>query len=212
MVYEAAGSSDGMNSGHRNIVFLPATDPGDTTFGAAPEIIKGHPSASIHQLNYQTVVWYNETIRTEAIRQIERLGIDSIILVGFSKSGLGAWNIARAIPDRIAGTIIFDAPVAGEDRRQWRTGPFYRDDTSWLKDLPIQTIREFQTVMPKAHKLVLISGESFHQEMCTLSQAIAGTGLEHVFLPHPHLKHHWNSGWIEEGLNELLGGSFDSQA
>ncbi|MCK5801670.1 MAG: hypothetical protein KAI66_02505, partial [Lentisphaeria bacterium] len=171
-----------------NLVLLPATEPGDKRYGVAPEQIAAYPAASIHQIRYPTMVWYNETIRREAIAQILSLDVGPVILVGFSKSGLGAWNIARAIPDRVSGTIIFDAPVASEDRHRWSIDQFYPDDTSWHEDLPIHTVPEFQAAMPKTHRLVLISGKSFHKEMCTLSQTLTRTGLDHSFLPRPHLK------------------------
>lgn len=187
-----------------HLVFLPATDPGDETYGTVPERIESYPAVSTHQVHYPTMVWYNEAVRREAVAQIRSLDVASVILVGFSKSGLGAWNIAQTIPDRISGTIIFDSPVASEDRQRFGTAPFYRDDTSWHRDLPLRTIREFQAVMPKEHNLVLVSGEGFHEEMCALSDAMDEAGLAHAFLPRPHLKHHWNSGWIEEGLREML--------
>lgn len=187
-----------------NLVFLPATEPGDETYGRIPERIDAYPAASIQQIYYPTMVWYNGAIRKEAIAQIRSLDIASVILVGFSKSGLGAWNIVRTIPNGISGTIIFDAPVAREERPPWGTTPFYESDASWLEDLPTRTIEDFCTKVPRTHTLVLISGESFHKEMCTLAQALSKTKVEHVFLPRPHLKHHWQSGWIEEGLNALL--------
>ncbi|MFC1461608.1 hypothetical protein ACFLQR_03715 [Verrucomicrobiota bacterium] len=188
-----------------NLVFLPATEPGDQTYGMVPERIEGYPAASIHQIHYPTIVWYNETIRREAIAQIHSLDVPSVILVGFSKSGLGAWNIARTIPERISGTIIFDAPVARDELHPSGTDPFYESDASWQEDLPIRTVKNFHAVMPKTHSLVLISGESFHEEMCALSEAMSRIGCEHMFLPRPHLKHHWQSGWIEEGLNARWG-------
>jgi len=187
-----------------NLVFLPVTEPGDETYGMVPERIGAYPAASIHTIHYPTMVWYNETTRREAIAQIRSFDVASVILVGFSKSGLGAWNIARTIPDRISGTIIFDAPVARDELPPWGTGPFYESNASWREDLPIRTVQDFQAVMPKTQSLVLISGESFHEEMCTLSQALCKARVEHVFLPRPQLKHHWNSGWVEEGLNEVL--------
>jgi pimeloyl-ACP methyl ester carboxylesterase len=187
-----------------NLVFLPATEPGDATYGTVPAWIEAYPAAAIHQIHYPAMVWYNKTVCREAIAQIRSIDAATVILVGFSKSGLGAWNIARSIPDRISGTIIFDAPVARDELPPWGTGPFYASDTSWQEDLPIRTIRDFQAVMPKTHSLVLLSGESFHEEMCALSQALSKIKAEHVFLPRPHLKHHWQSGWIEEGLHALL--------
>ena len=187
-----------------NLVFLPATKPGDETYGIVPDRIEAYPAVVVHQIYYPTMVWYNEAVRREAIAQINSLDIAPIILVGFSKSGLGAWNIARAIPDRIACTIIFDAPVARDRLPPWGTTSFYGSDAMWQEDLPIRTVPEFQAVMPATHRLVLISGASFHDEMCMLSQALSKSGTKHVFLPRPHLKHHWNSGWIEEGLNEMF--------
>ena len=187
-----------------NLVFLPATEPGDETCGVVPQRIKGYPAAAIYRIRYPTLVWYNEAIRKDAIGQIRSLDVAPVILAGFSKSGLGAWNIARTIPEIVSGTIVFDSPVAHEDRRQWGTGPFYGDQLSWQKDLPIHTMQEFQAAMPKTHRLVLISGKRFHDQMCVLSHAMNQAGLDHAFLPRPRMKHHWNSGWIEEGLNELL--------
>jgi hypothetical protein len=103
------------------------------------------------------------------------------------------------------GTIIFDSPVARDALPPWGTAPFYKDDAAWQEDLPLRTCEQFKAVMPANHKLVLISGTGFHAEMCTLSDKLSGIGLEHIFLPRPDMKHHWNSGWLEEGLNEVTG-------
>ena len=187
-----------------NLIFLPATEPGDETYGRVPDQIKDYPAAAIHQVQYPSMVWYNAAVRREAVAQIRALGKTPATLIGFSKSGLGAWNIARTLPDRVACTIIFDAPVARDILPPWGTGPFYENDLAWQEDLPIRTIPDFQAVMPKEHLLVLISGANFHDEMCMLSNALLKRGVPHVFLPRPDLKHHWQSGWIEAGLNEMV--------
>jgi len=193
-----------MKKGDVNLVFLPATEPGDKTYGTIPERIAGYPTVVARRVQYPTMVWYNESIRTQAIGQIRLWNDPSVVLVGFSKSGLGAWNIARAIPDRVSATIIFDAPVATDRRPQWRADEFYADDAAWQKDLPIRTTSEFASAMPETHRLILISGANFHDEMRMLSQELLQIGYKHAFLDRSHMKHHWNSGWIEEGLNELL--------
>jgi len=184
-----------------NLVFLPATEPGDTEFGSIPE---EYPGVSVHRIHFSTMVWYNQTICRQAIEQIHSLSVSPAVLVGFSKSGLGAWNITRTIPARISATIIFDAPVAGEKLPPWGTSSFYADDAAWLEDLPIRTVSDFQWKVSAGHKLILISGEAFHQEMCELSRKLRDMKFSHVFLPRPHMKHHWQSGWIEEGIKTLL--------
>lgn len=187
-----------------NLVFLPATEPGDMTYGDVPEKIEGWPGVLIYAIQYPALVWYNRRVRDEATAQIRSFNVSPMVLVGFSKSGLGAWNIARTIPDLICATIIFDSPVAREQVASWGTTPFYKDDASWQADLPLRTIGEFRAAMPDTHKLVLISGPCFHDEMRRLSDELANVGLGHLFLSRPQLKHHWNSGWIEEGLNEIV--------
>jgi pimeloyl-ACP methyl ester carboxylesterase len=185
-----------------NLVFLPVSAPGDDEYGTIPNQIAG-PDTTNRQVTYPILVWYNQAVRQEAIEQIRAWALDPVVLVGFSKSGLGAWNLARTIPDRVRATIIFDAPVARE-QPEWDIGAFYAEDAAWQDDLPIRTIREFEAAMPAPHQLILISGEVFHEEMCAFSRELDRAGLAHAFLPRPHLKHQWNSGWIEEGLNSLI--------
>jgi pimeloyl-ACP methyl ester carboxylesterase len=186
-----------------NLVFLPATDPEDRTYGSIPEQLPDDPDAAILQVRFPAMVWYNESARATAISQIRAWGKGPIILVGFSKSGLGAWHIARTMPDHVSATIIFDAPVARAELPPWGTGPFYADDKAWQKDLPLRNVQAFAATVPKRHRLLLISGANFHDEMGALSQALADIGHQHVFMDRRDLKHHWNSGWIEEGLRKL---------
>jgi len=188
-----------------NLAFLPATEPDDETYGVIPELVPGYPELVLRQVRYPTMVWYNEAVRQEAIAQIRGWDVSPVVLVGFSKSGLGAWNIAREIPDRIAATIIFDAPVARRQLPTWGTQAFYADHTAWQGDLPVRTVEAFAAAVPEAHRLVLISGPGFRAEMCALSRALARIGHDHVFLDCPDMKHHWNSGWIEKGLAALSG-------
>ncbi|MBT3275204.1 MAG: hypothetical protein HN368_18765 [Spirochaetales bacterium] len=186
------------------LVFLPATEPSDTTYGSAPRNIPDFPGLSAHHIVFPHLVWYNEAVRRQAVDQILEIDNGPLVLIGFSKSGLGAWNITRMIPDRISATIIFDSPVVGVDRHRYNPVPFYQDDVSWCNDLPANTILELMSSSRENHKLIMISGEAFHEEMNTLSAAMNETGLEHTFLARQDLSHHWNSGWIEEGLQEAL--------
>jgi pimeloyl-ACP methyl ester carboxylesterase len=186
------------------LAFLPAMEPGNRTYGQIPERIALFPGIAVRQVNYPKLVWYNRAVQDEAIAQIRGWNVRSIILVGFSKSGLGAWNIARRIPDLVAGTIIFDSPVARDTLPPWGTAPFYKDDAAWQEDLPLRTCEHFKAAMQADHRLVLISGAGFHDEMSVLSAHLSSMALQHVFLPRPDMKHHWNAGWIEDGVGKIV--------
>jgi pimeloyl-ACP methyl ester carboxylesterase len=182
---------------------LPATDPDDTTYGTVPTRIATAPDVAVHAVRFPTMVWYNAAIREQAIAQILAFGVAPVVLVGFSKSGLGAWHIVQAIPERVSATILFDVPVARERLPPWGTAPFYADDAEWQRDLPIRDVARFADAVPRSHRLVLISGRSFHDEMSALARVLATTAISHVFLPRPAMVHHWQAGWIEEGLRAL---------
>jgi len=185
-----------------NLVFLPATEPDDLTYGTIPTEIPEHPNASIFKVIYPKMVWYNRAVCDIAIQQIRAFNTAPITLVGFSKSGLGAWNIARAIPELVARTIIFDAPAARTVMAPWGADEFYANDEEWQADQPLATIAEFEAAMPATHELVLVSGASFHEEMCELSEALRAADMTHMFLSRPNQRHHWNSGWIDVALRQ----------
>jgi len=184
-----------------NIIFLPAMEPGNTVYGSVPDSIDGCPEAVIYNVKFPRLVWYNEEVCTEAIRQIKQFGKGPFVLVGFSKSGLGAWNIARRIPELISHTVIFDVPVSRSELPPWGTDPFYRNDEEWQRDLPLKNIKKFKDAVSSRHILIMISGATFHSEMEVLSSELKKTGVKHVFVPHPEMKHSWNSGWIEEFIS-----------
>ncbi|MFP4356245.1 MAG: GNAT family N-acetyltransferase [Phycisphaerae bacterium] len=185
-----------------DLVFLPATGPDEARFGQIPERIDRFESARIHQVRFDRLVWYNRQIRTQAIQQIRAMDARRIVLIGFSKSALGAWNIAREIPEMVAATVLFDTPATSEPRR-WQSPQFYPDAESYAADLPIHSIDDFASAMAADHKLVLISGQLFADDMRALSSACDEVNLAHTFLDQPALLHHWNSGWIELGLEAL---------
>ena len=188
-----------------NLVLLPATDPEERRYGVMPERLDAFPTAVLHHVRFQTMVWYNTAVRENAVAQIEAFGLSSLVLIGFSKSGLGAWNIARALPERVAATVIFDAPVTLERRPGWKADDFYADDAAWQADLPCRLVTEFKAAMPATHKLILISGAAFHPAMARLSSLLADALVPHTFLARPAMPHHWQAGWIDEALGIVMG-------
>lgn len=187
-----------------DVVILPATHPDDPTYGFTPTQVAAHPQARLHAVRFPEVVWYNRAVRDQAMAQIRALGLPSCVLVGFSKSGLGAWNIARQMADQVQGAIIFDAPLASDDWRRWGD-EFYQSDAAWQEDLPLHQIRRDPSVWPAHASLVLISGTSFHAEMTRFSEELTQRGTAHQFLPRPDMPHHWDAGWLAEGLTALEG-------
>lgn len=112
----------------QTLVFLPATDPNDKTYGVIPDSIPEYPELHVRSVSFPGLVWYNESVQQKAVNQILSWDISDLILIGFGKSGLGVWNITKQIPELVSATIIFDSPVARDKLPTWRTQTFYSND------------------------------------------------------------------------------------
>jgi len=123
------------------------------------------------------------------------------ILIGFSKSGLGAINIGCVMPYFFSHIIVFDAPLVRRQLPPWDTKGFYSSDAQWQRDLPARKVAQ---IAQCPWRLVLISGEAFGDEMRDFSLLLNSCGYKHEFIASPKRKHSWNSGWIELGLKRAL--------
>lgn len=193
------------------VVFLPVTEPADPTYGCTPEAL---PSRQVRAVRFPRLVWYNAEVRAQAVAQMRAMALPPSVLVGFSKSGLGAWNIAREHPDLVQALVIFDAPVCRDTLPPWLTEAFYADDAAWQADLPMrQLCAGLQPPCPPGG-LVLVTGCSFHGEMVDFSRALEVRKVVHTRIDSPERPHHWASGWIEAALAALgpCGGSTATEA
>ena len=73
------------------LVFLPATDPRDSSYGRPQQACRRCRSyqAECVSLPFDTLVWYTQPIRADALERIRAIcagEFAQIVLVGFSKS------------------------------------------------------------------------------------------------------------------------------
>ena len=181
------------------VVFLPATAPEDPRYGQPPAAVPNLPAERIHQLSFARQVWYNRQVRAAAIAQIKALAAGPVVLVGFSKSGLGAIGIALDQPDLVSRLLIFDAPVCRQELPPWETADFYTPET-WRQDLPANRVRELGGWLQGARRLVLVAGAGFSADMQAFATMLAGHPPQLRLIANPTRVHHWNSGWVEEFL------------
>lgn len=175
---------------------LPATEPGDRSFGVlSPEELAGF---DVMEVAFSRLVWYNAAIRAETWQQIVAAdpGPDDV-LIGFSKSGHGALNLALDHPGVFGRVLIFDAPICRRELFQWSTEGFYTQQT-WTEDWPLGRLS--QLVELSGHtELILVSGDGFADEMRQMDREITEAGGRCRFHD-VQLPHRWDSGWIRRSL------------
>ncbi|HSH96298.1 MAG TPA: alpha/beta hydrolase-fold protein, partial [Roseimicrobium sp.] len=131
-------------------------------------------------------------------------------LVGFSKSGWGAYTLIFRHPDVIGYAAAWDAPLMmnGENTgKNW--GPMgankvYGTKENFLKFLPSVLAKEAAPAFKERQRLVLGVGkhwkpqcESFHDLLKTLE-------IPHGYNPDLLFEHRWDTGWFAPLVDELV--------
>lgn len=190
------------------VIVLPATDPADTRYGRIDHdgLAVAFPSASFHCIHFDRMVWYTEEVRAEAYRQIDAiLSVASnapVCLVGFSKSGVGAFNLVLDHPSVFAHVVIFDAPLTNRDRSKYGMTAFYASDEALAADDPLARLEQGSVV--GSTSFILVSGEAFADQMGKAANSLRGLNVPHRWLRGGDLyAHRWDSGWLENSLKAI---------
>jgi len=180
-------------------IYLPASDPDNFGYGRVPSVpaIDGN---SIFRVVFPKEVWYNREWRSRTVDQLKPALCKNKanILVGFSKSGLGALNIAIENPSLFHSVIIFDAPLTHRILPPWNTSPFY-SQSEWENDLPENRLEEVRKLSLNT-KIIHVGGASFPQDHVEFDRMLEEHGIERHFQPRPTLAHSWESGWVREAV------------
>jgi pimeloyl-ACP methyl ester carboxylesterase len=191
------------------IVFLPATASDCERYGQPeadwPALRARLPHAECTLIRFDRMVWYTPRIRAEALRRMPNPSgaAGAVTLVGFSKSGCGALNLALDHPGLFRSVVVFDAPLANEDIRRFELSSFYADAQELRADVPLLRVRAGATF--GATDLILVRGETFAEEMDLFFAALRDRNLDAVVPDGVRCPHHWNSGWILPALDLALG-------
>ena len=125
---------------------------------------------------------------------------DGRLLVGFSKSGLGALSILLRHPDVFGRAGAWDAPLLEDGIRVDYFGP----KENYMKEYYIPALLARRAEMLKDQPArIAITGvgwggiEAGHKKMEELK-------IPHYFNPNPKVNHEWKSGWLGPLVEVLM--------
>jgi hypothetical protein len=179
-------------------IYLPASAPDNHNFGKVPDA-PAVPGNAILAVRFEKEVWYNKAWRAKTLEQIRPSLAEINLLIGFSKSGLGALNIAIDNPGMFHSVIIFDAPLMHQELPSWNTAEFYSQET-WAEDLPQNRLSGLKELSDRA-AIIHISGDNFAEDHQALHELLTAHDIRASFLARPQLLHSWESGWVQEALS-----------
>ncbi len=135
---------------------------------------------------------------------------DARLLVGFSKSGYGAWSLILRHPDQFAKAAAWDAPLLKTAPDQFGMGPIYgtlENFSSYCIDrLLTERADAFRVKAGESPKVRLIhlGYDNFREHHERAEALLNEWQIPHAYVDGPKREHTWHSGWLADAVNRLL--------
>lgn len=126
------------------------------------------------------------------------------LLLGFSKSGWGAWSLLLRHPDTFGRAVAWDAPLMMTQVGRYGNGPIFATQENFETYRIDRLLRRFGQKLGDKQRLILTGYDNFrthHQQAHLLLDELQ---IPHVYRDGPARKHDWHSGWVSEAVMLLL--------
>jgi S-formylglutathione hydrolase FrmB len=132
-------------------------------------------------------------------------GREGRVLLGFSKSGWGAWSLLLRHPDRFERAAAWDAPLDMRQPNRYGMGPIFGTQANFERYQITQLLVERAASLPGKPRLGLFGYGNFRDQHEAVEQELRNLGIPHFYRDGPHRAHTWDSGWLPEAIEFLLG-------
>lgn len=127
------------------------------------------------------------------------------LLLGFSKSGWGAFSLLLRHPEVFGKAVAWDAPLMMSQPNRFGMGDIFGTQENFEKyELTKQFERQAHKLQSSQRLIVLGYGNfrDHHQKTHTLLMSLK---IDHIYRDGPERKHDWHSGWVAEAAALLFG-------
>lgn len=182
----------GLHDRHRLICVYP-------TFSQTPWYADHPTDARIRQESYlvRDVVPFVERTYPVLARPAGRL------LLGFSKSGWGAWSLLLRHPDVFGKAAAWDAPLTKARPDAWGMGPIFGTQANFAKYHVPSLLDRAAGRLGKAARLGLFGYGNFRAHHRRTREKLLSLKIAHVDRDGPRRRHHWAGGWLAEAVEFL---------
>lgn len=159
-----------------------------------------HPSnAKIRQESY----FVNEVVPF-IDRQYPTTGTaDGRLLLGFSKSGCGAFTLLLRHPKVFGKAAVFDAPLTMAKPNNFGMADIYATQENFEKYRIPKLLEERAKDLGKDKRLALIGYANFGEHHRTLHEAMDRLKIAHEYQDDKKARHTWDAGWIGAAVQFL---------
>jgi hypothetical protein len=125
-------------------------------------------------------------------------------LLGFSKSGWGAWSLLLRHPELFDRAAAWDAPLAESAPVNFGMGPIFGTQENFERYRVETLLRTQAPRLGEKPRLVLTGYGSFRGQHVRIHEDMTRWGIPHVYRDGPAREHRWDSGWVPEAVELLM--------
>jgi S-formylglutathione hydrolase FrmB len=126
------------------------------------------------------------------------------LLLGFSKSGWGAFTLLLRHPDVFGRAAAWDAPLAMDAPGKYGSGEIFGSRENFEKYEVTRLLREQAGKLGEAKRLAVFGYGGFRQEHTAVHDLMERLKVAHEYRDGPRRNHDWHSGWVAEAVEFLV--------
>jgi len=207
------------------IYVLPVEARDESRYGNGLAEILKHDLHNKHRAvfvapTFSHLPWYADHPTNELIRQ-ESYFINVVVpfidktypvktdrdgrhLLGFSKSGWGAWTLPLRHPDRFGNAAAWDAPLNKDKPNQFGMGDIFGTQENFEKYQVTKLIASQAEKLGPEPRLILLGYDNFRDHHEVVRKQLLDLKIPHIYRDGPKRQHIWGSGWVPEAVELLL--------
>ncbi len=126
------------------------------------------------------------------------------LLLGFSKSGWGAWSLLLRRPDRFGKAAAWDAPLVMDKPGRYGSGDIFGTPDNFEGYRVGKLLEDKADEFQKGKRLILLGHGNFRAEHEQAHALMDRLKVAHEYRDGPARKHDWHSGWVKEAVELLV--------
>jgi S-formylglutathione hydrolase FrmB len=125
------------------------------------------------------------------------------LLLGFSKSGWGAFSLLLRHPDTFGRAAAWDAPLDLDRPGKYGSGDVFGDDETFQKYRITRLLEERAGKLGDGNRLAVLGYGNFRESHRAVHDLMDKLKVAHEYRDGPERKHDWHSGWVAEAVEFL---------
>lgn len=128
----------------------------------------------------------------------------SRLLLGFSKSGWGAFSLILRNPDVFGKAAAWDAPLMMDQPGKYGSGDIFGTPDNFAGYQITKLLEAKAPLFQKEKRLILAGYGNFRDHHEKARALMDQLKIAHEYRDGPVLKHDWHSGWVQGAVESLL--------